>query len=262
MKLEKALAVLEPFLRHEEEAGITVIRLTDDVLRVGEEVENIEAFRCFLDHLSRSPEKAVLCITTRQCFSPERCDQLWQRVGSLSGQRLKSNWFPDPMTKVALDREESVFGQLIGWLRRVPKPVIMTFRGEVAFPFLGAGLACEYRLAAGDTVFFNRCHELGLPPGLGLLYMLPAYVGFGKAAARTNRTSARKRQVHNKDRAPHGPSLAQAEARPEKGETIMYDVPGNLGETIMYDVPGNMSGNTGNMPETGNLPGNPGNVAR
>jgi len=87
------------------------------------------------------------------------------------------------MAKAAHDREESVFGKLIGWLGRVPKPVIMTFRGEVAFPFLGIGLACEYRLAAGDTVFYNRCHELGVPPGLGLLYMLPAYVGLGRAAS-------------------------------------------------------------------------------
>ncbi len=183
MKTEKALAVLEPFLHLEEEAGIAIIRLTDDILSVGEELKGIEAFQCLLDDLQGSSARAVLCITTTRCFSPERCNRLWQRVGSLNGQRLKSNWFPDPMTKVALDREESVFGKLIGWLRRMPKPVIMTFRGQVVFPFLGVGLACEYRLASGDTVFYNRCHELGVPPGAGLLYMLPAYVGFGGAAS-------------------------------------------------------------------------------
>jgi len=57
----------------------------------------------------------------------------------------------------------------------------MAFRGEVEFPFLGIGLACEYRLAAGDTMFYNRTHEVGVPPGGGLLYMLPAYVGMGRA---------------------------------------------------------------------------------
>lgn len=51
----------------------------------------------------------------------------------------------------------------------------------IILPFLGIGLACDYRVATSDTVFCNDARILDIPPGLGLLYFLPAYVGFGRA---------------------------------------------------------------------------------
>jgi len=92
MKTEKALAVLEPFLHLEEEAGIAIIRLTDDILSVGEEPKGIEAFQCLLDDLQGSSARAVLCITTTRCFSP--CP----------------HWMPILRTRCARSNERSTVG--------------------------------------------------------------------------------------------------------------------------------------------------------
>jgi len=195
MNLEEMLAVLEPFLRLETEGGVATIRLTDNVLMLGQDLKYIEAFKGFLDHVSRLPERAVVWITTRRSFSPERCDALWQYLANLEGRHLNNLLYPEPLTSVGVLREENVFRSVFQWLRKVPKPVIATFRGEVALPLLGAGLACEHRIAASDTVFCNRCGELVIPPAIGLLYMLPAYVGMGRAAAllmRSGETTARE----------------------------------------------------------------------
>jgi len=195
MNIEEALAALKPFLRLETDGHVATIRLTDDALIIAQDLQGFEALRCFLDHVSRLSERAVVWITTRQSFSPERCDALWRHLASLQGRRLDNLIFPEPMASIAALREENVFRSVFQWLRKVPKPVIATFRGEVALPLLGAGLACEHRIAASDTVFCNRCSELDIPPAVGLLYMLPAYVGVGRATSllmRSGETTARE----------------------------------------------------------------------
>jgi len=181
MNRDSALTLLHPFLRLQVEENIAIVRLTDDVLDLTDNLEAVQALRLFLDDLRGGPHRAVLCVTTRLCFSPERSDRLWRRIASLNRQQTRSCFFPEPMSHVAAGREENAFSLVIAWLISVSKPVIMTFQGDVALPFLGLGLACDYRLASGRTVFHNRCHELDIPPGAGLIYLLPAYVGIAKA---------------------------------------------------------------------------------
>jgi 2-(1,2-epoxy-1,2-dihydrophenyl)acetyl-CoA isomerase len=182
--MDEALAVLKPFLGLETtEAGVATIRLTDDVLTAAQDLESIQALRGLLEHVAHSPQKAVLCITTPRCFSAKQCDTLWQHLGSLEGRRLDNFLFPDALTSIAVRREENICYWLFKWLRSVPKPVIMTFRGEVAFPLLGVGLACDHRIASSDAVFFNRSHDRDVPPATGLLYTLPACIGLARAAS-------------------------------------------------------------------------------
>jgi len=163
MNRDRALTVLHPFLRLQVEENIAIVRLTDDVLDLTDNLEAVQALRRLLGDLRDGAHRAVLCVATRLCFSPERSDRFWRSMGSPNG------------------REENAFSLVIGWLISLSKPAVMTFQGDVALPFLGLGLACDYRLASGRTVFHNRCHELDIPPGAGLLYLLPAYVGIAKA---------------------------------------------------------------------------------
>ena len=183
MTFEDTLALLKPFLKLETRGGVATIQLTDDALMAGQDLRCIEALRCLLDHVGRSPDRTVLWITTPRCFSSERCDALWRRVAGLNEQYVKDPYFTRSMTSAAVRHEVDMFRMLFQWLRSVPKPVIATFRGEVALPLLGAGLACEYRIAASDTVFCNRYRELDVPPVTGLLYTLSAFVGVGRTAS-------------------------------------------------------------------------------
>jgi len=181
MNRDRALTVLHPFLRLQVEENIAIVRLTDDVLDLTDNLEAVQALRRLLGDLRDGAHRAVLCVATRLCFSPERSDRFWRSMGSPNGRQTRSCFFPEPMPHVAAGREENAFSLVIGWLISLSKPAVMTFQGDVALPFLGLGLACDYRLASGRTVFHNRCHELDIPPGAGLLYLLPAYVGIAKA---------------------------------------------------------------------------------
>jgi len=80
-----------------------------------------------------------------------------------------------------LSREEYMFCFVMRKTMSMPKPVVMAVGGNVVFSFLGVALGCDYRIVSTETVFHNLCHRLGIPPGFGLLYQLPLYIGVGTA---------------------------------------------------------------------------------
>ncbi len=190
---ETELSALEPFLSVERLEWADVVRFGDDLLGMADAPRAIESFRALLNGLTHRPGKPLVFRATRRCFSPERCGALLKGLGDLDGARKGRNVFSSPLAGFIMAREENVFGGLIRWLRSVKRPVIMVFQGDVILPFLGIGLACDYRIAAADTVFHNQGRELDMPPGGGLLYLLPAYVGLGRAnslVTRSTETSA------------------------------------------------------------------------
>ena len=63
----------------------------------------------------------------------------------------------------------------------------MTMEGECDFFFLGAALACDYRIVTDETVFVNRFFESEVTPGL-LPWFLVRFVGQGRAAQLLLRT--------------------------------------------------------------------------
>jgi len=183
MELNEALSELEPFLSLEKKEQVALVRLGNDILRIGDSATSINALRQLLDYLAGSAVDAVVLVSSPRCFSPERCDEFWRELRGSNGRGGPANSPLNLWQKGQLGREKNAFGALLRWLRTVPKPVVMTFQGDVALPFLGIALACDYRVVSDGTVFHNRCQELGVPPGLGLIWLLPAYVGFGRASA-------------------------------------------------------------------------------
>lgn len=181
------LSTLEPFLRVEQLEWADVVRFGDDLLGVADAPRAIESFRAVLKELTHRPGKPLVFRASRRCFSPERCADLLKGLGDLDGARKGRSIFSSPQAGFIMAREENMFGGLIRWLRSVKRPVIMVFQGDVVLPFLGIGLACDYRIAVADTVFHNQGRELDMPPGGGLLYLLPAYVGLGRANALVTR---------------------------------------------------------------------------
>ncbi len=190
---ETELSTLEPFLSVERSEWADLVRFGDDVFGIAEAPHAIESFRCLLEDLAQRPGKALVFCGTSRCFSPERCSALLKQLGDLQRPLEGRRAFTSPLAGFTMAREENVFGGLIRWLRSARRPVIMAFRGDVCLPFLGIGLACDFRIATSDTVLHNQGRELDMPPGAGLLYLLPAYVGLGRAnnlVTRTARMSA------------------------------------------------------------------------
>lgn len=181
------LSTLEPFLRVEQFEWADVVRFGDDLLGVADAPRAIESFRALLEELTHRPGKPLVFQATSHCFCPDRCGALLKGLGELDGPRKERDTFSSPLAGLIMAREENVFGGLIRWLRSVRRPVIMVFQGDVVLPFLGIGLACDCRIATTDTVFHNQGRELDMPPGGGLLYLLPAYVSLGRANALVTR---------------------------------------------------------------------------
>jgi len=190
---ETELSTLEPFLSVERLEWADLVRFRDDVFGIAQTPSAIESFRRLLRELAHHPGKALVFCGTSRCFSPERCSALLRQLGDMQRPLEGRRVFTSPLAGFAMAREENVFGGLIRWLRSVSRPVIMVFQGDVSLAFLGIGLACDLRIATSDTVFHNQGRELDMPPGTGLLYLLPAYVGLGRAGdivMRTARMSA------------------------------------------------------------------------
>jgi len=174
---------LEPFLCVEKQGEVAVIAFSDQALGVAVDLERADRLWDLFDSLGSSQEvRVLLFISTPNCFSPERCDQFWQQVPGFGGDETDCPDRPEAWKKLWIFREEHAFQNAIKKIRSTRKVVVAALQGDVSLPFLGVALACDYRLAAENTVFHNRCHELGMPPPAGLPFLLPLYVGFGRAS--------------------------------------------------------------------------------
>ena len=124
----------------------------------------------------------MVIVGSAESFGSRLMDRFWRRVLELEGG---TESIPTPHADVAATdfrRGEAGVRQLAVHIRECSKVVVIALRGEVVTPFLGASLVCDYRVAADATVFRNRAYQFGMPPGGALTYLLPAYVGFGRAS--------------------------------------------------------------------------------
>ena len=183
------LSILEPFLSLEQYEWADVVRFRDDVLALAEVPDALDNLRLLREDLERCPCKALVFWSTEHSFSPERCNVLLRNLGDLHKRNAIGDFTPGPLCGLTMMREENVFGGLIPWLRSVKRPVIMVFQGNVSLSFLGIGLACDCRIATSDTTFYNQGRDYDMPSGAGLLYLLPAYIGLGRATSLVTRAT-------------------------------------------------------------------------
>lgn len=78
--------------------------------------------------------------------------------------------------------EINMINNYINTVLHFPKLVISGLRGSVVSAFLGASLAADFRLASSDTVFYMSHVNYDLHAGGALPFLLPKYIGQGRAA--------------------------------------------------------------------------------
>lgn len=67
-------------------------------------------------------------------------------------------------------------------LRGLPKPIVCAMNGVAAGAGASLTLACDYRIASQQASYvFAAFASIGIIPDSGLTYLLPQYVGVGKA---------------------------------------------------------------------------------
>jgi len=171
---------LSSYLSLEQAGRVLVVRCTDDFALLELDLETKSSLEKLFDAVSVAPDiGAVVILGSERSFGPEVMDRFWHRVLELDAARTRGH-SAVPMTDFR--RGESGIRQLSTDVRRCPKAVVIALRGQVVTPFLGASLVCDLRVAAEGAVFLNRAFDFGMPPGGALTYLLPAYVGFGRAS--------------------------------------------------------------------------------
>jgi len=181
MSRKTEITTLSQFLNLEQYEWGNIVRFHDNILDMADDVYALDSFYSLLNDLARRPGVPLAFWAANGCFSPERCNALLKKLADADGRKKRHDAAPSPLCRLTMMREENVWGGLTRWLRGAKRPTIMVYQGDVALPFLGIGLACDFRIAAYDTTFVNHGQDLDMPPVAGLLYLLPAYIGLGRA---------------------------------------------------------------------------------
>lgn len=183
MSIADSFEALAPYLTVEEADRVLLVRCTDEFPLLELDLDSKSVFQKLFEQASASAAVGALVILgTAKCFGAELMDRFWRLV--LDQDRSAEN-IPTPHGQTGTTdfrRGEAGVQQLARNIRQCPKVVVMALQGEVVTPFLGASLVGDYRVVADTTVFRNRAYQFGMPPGGALAYLLPAYIGFGRAS--------------------------------------------------------------------------------
>jgi 2-(1,2-epoxy-1,2-dihydrophenyl)acetyl-CoA isomerase len=151
--------------------GVTVLRFSRATVLPGADLGLIGQLWDFFEAQRARPSKVLVLETPAELMKPGSLEAMWEDV-----DRTKSI-----ATALALAREENALHRFIQEVRAVNAFVVCVLQGEIDLPFLGPALACDYRIAADDTVFTNRGLRHGLPVCGAVTWFLTHHLGPGKA---------------------------------------------------------------------------------
>ncbi len=80
-----------------------------------------------------------------------------------------------------LDSRIAVAAEIIGFMRKTPKPIIAAVNGAAAGGGMNLALACDIRLGSDRALFAQSFVKIGLVPDWGGFSFLPRLVGAAKA---------------------------------------------------------------------------------
>lgn len=151
--------------------GVTVLRFSPARQLPAADLTLIGQLWDFFEAQKTQPSKVLLFEAPAELLKPGTLESMWEAV-----DRTRSL-----ETALALAREENALQRFVQAVRSIDAFVVCVLRGEIDLPFLGPALACDYRIAADDTVFTNRCLRQGLPVCGAVPWFLTHFLGPGKA---------------------------------------------------------------------------------
>ncbi len=135
-----------------------------------------------LDSVNSAPELlGYVQITDSESYSHSAVDALIdfisedERLHSYAGRQYGY------LYDVIAARFRNSIGRILLALVGFEKPMIAGMQGRISGEYLGITLAFDARIATADTTFSFDNVRTGMPGSPGLTYLLPRYVGIGKA---------------------------------------------------------------------------------
>lgn len=166
------------FFTVEDHGRFTLVRFGP---HVPEHLTNLSKARQLQEVLTGSGgalKKVLLITSTPGSLSPASMDQFWNYIQNDQAKRSLSP--AKDLADVKLAREENAFKHFVEIVRKMDSFVIAAIGGECDFAFLGVTLACDYRIAAHDTVFINRLFTSEATAGV-LPWFLSRFLGHAQA---------------------------------------------------------------------------------
>jgi enoyl-CoA hydratase/carnithine racemase len=88
---------------------------------------------------------------------------------------------------VTAARFRNSIGSILFSLIKFNKPAVAGFEGKVSGEYLGLTLAFDSRIATADTTYTFDNARTGLPASPGVAYLMPRYIGLGRAMSMVQR---------------------------------------------------------------------------
>lgn len=173
MTAEAKVPAGSPAFSCEVTEGFAALRAHRGAFTFGLDLEVKHNLFDLLSGLKNNPDvRAVLLFNDQDAFSLAEHRRYVDTIQEAGGARAAQ----------LLEREQHALTQLALLARTYEKPLVCCLDGEIATPFFGFSLACDLRVASEHLVYRLSHAELGVPPTGGLGYLLPRFVGPGRAA--------------------------------------------------------------------------------
>jgi enoyl-CoA hydratase/carnithine racemase len=146
------------------------------------DLQHDELIFSWIDKIERDKNlEGILFVNEPGCFGNNVYNQF---LSSISGEEI-DELHPSKITKFQNTQIRAIeVNMLMTFIKKFvnfSKIIVSGLRGEIVTPFIGLSLVTDFRLISEST-FFNLSHvDYGLHPSGGLPFLLPKYIGQGKA---------------------------------------------------------------------------------
>jgi 2-(1,2-epoxy-1,2-dihydrophenyl)acetyl-CoA isomerase len=156
---------------------IACVHLRSGAFLLGTDLGEKQRLKNLLRELESADEvKAVLLLNTDDAFTASKHRNYVETLAQLKTNHSSNR------ANILLEREDNALDQYALLAIGYRKLLVSCLVGEISTPFFGLSLTSDIRIAE-EGMHFSLSHvELGVPPIGGLGYLLPKYIGQGRAA--------------------------------------------------------------------------------
>ncbi len=160
---------------------VAVVRLTGQAMKIVTEPVNSD-FWAFLKSVNESPNLlGYVQINDSESYSQDDVDAMVEFISEDDEPFVSHGRFYGFQHEAIAARFSTALSRVLVAMLEFEKPIIAGLQGQITGDYLGLALAFDWRLATVDTTISFENMRTGIPASPGLTYLLPKYVGIGRA---------------------------------------------------------------------------------
>ena len=165
-----------------------VVHLKSQALEILTDDATSSGFCFLLDSVNDAKDiQSYVQIIDSESYRQEAVEGLAQLMFDNDDQTLDRGWYQGFRTDYIAARFRNTLGRIQLALMNMNKVTIAGFGGRISGEYLGLTLCFDLRIATVDTVFTFENMRTGIPAGPGLTYLMPRFIGLGRALELINR---------------------------------------------------------------------------